>query len=168
MSIMTTIGGLIPGPIGWAIKIFAGGKSLVGKAFGWVTENATHMLIAALIAVGIWGFLGHRSATKWHQSSDKAVAMLATEQLDNATCHASLKSTTDALSDQNNAVTALGAASTAKQQAAQTALKAAVARSQASLARASAIEADAARGASGVAQPATPAVVMDAAKAGDF
>ena len=140
----------------------------LGNAWDWFTKSSEHMLIAALILVGVHDWLGHRSADKWHSENDKATGLLVTERQESATLRASLASTTKALSDQNTAIAALGAATTAKQQAAQAALRAATARSQASEARAAVIEADASQARSDGKQAATPKVVMDAAKAGDL
>ena len=64
------LGKIIPGPVGWGLQLLGAGKSLVGKAFAWVTKSTAHILIVALVAVAVWGWLGHRSAAKWHRVAD--------------------------------------------------------------------------------------------------
>lgn len=64
------LGKIIPGPVGWGLQLLGAGKSLVGKAFAWGTKSATHILIVALVAATVWGWLGHRSAAKWHRVAD--------------------------------------------------------------------------------------------------
>ena len=64
------LGKIIPGPVGWGLQLLGAGKSLVGKAFAWVTKSTTHILIVAIVAVAVWGWLGHRSAAKWHRVAD--------------------------------------------------------------------------------------------------
>lgn len=64
------LGKITPGPVGWGLQLLGAGKSLVSKAFAWVTKSATHILIVAIVAVAVWGWLGHRSAAKWHRVAD--------------------------------------------------------------------------------------------------
>ena len=64
------LGKIIPGPVGWGLQLLGAGKSLAGKAFAWVTKSTVHILIVALVAVAVWGWLGHRSAAKWHRVAD--------------------------------------------------------------------------------------------------
>ena len=60
MTIASFVGGLIPGPIGWAFRIFAGGKSMLGKAWDWITANTTHLLITALVVGSCVGLIDHK------------------------------------------------------------------------------------------------------------
>lgn len=92
MTILSAIGGLIPGPIGWGLRIFAGGKSMIGKAWDWVTANIIHALIAALLVTnGGWFVVhridGHRIAKLQHQNEQDA-ALIASMNAKSEAAHA--------------------------------------------------------------------------------
>lgn len=132
------------GALGLALRFIPGAADKGRKALGWATSNTSHLLLIALVAVGVHDWLGHRSAAKWQRNYDKTVTVWEAEKKAHTITRASVSKLTGELDAQSKAVRLMQKDAEERQKRAQGALAATKARGARLEAKARTLEADAA------------------------
>lgn len=145
-----------------AFFFIPGARGLITGVLDWTLSSARNILIVALVAVFIWGWIGHHNAAKYKRVAASTETALNQRTKAHGITVISLLSLTTAVEKQTAMIRTWTATAEARQRAAQAALREATARGQVTEALAQRIERErAARGAGGPSCPTSPAV-MDA------
>lgn len=118
----------LPGPIRLALSLFSGGKSLIGRAWDWVTASTTHIFATcfaiALIGAMIDHRISHHTIAKLRAMQASDAALIADLRTANETNLKSVDTLTAKIADQNGWIENIAREETARVEAAGKALQA--------------------------------------------